>query len=68
MNHKIIKICGISIHCEVILEMQTVNSEKVLFYNCAKNVEVKMVDVTSIFFIFIAKRVENELIFKYPWE
>ena len=68
MNHKIAEICGISICCKVILEMQTADSEKVFFYSCAENVEMKMIDVISTFFIFVMKEVENELIFECFWE
>ena len=68
INHKVAEVYGISIHCEVTLEMQTADSGKALFYNCAKNVEVKMIDITSTFSIFIVKEVENELIFKHLWK
>ena len=68
MNYKVAEVCGISICCEVTLKMQTADSGKTSFYNCAENVEVKIVDITSIFFIFIIKKVENELILECLWE
>ena len=68
MNHKITEVCDISIHCEITFEMQTADSEKAPFYNCAENVKMKMIDVTSTFSIFIVKGVENELIFEHLWE
>ena len=68
MNCKIIKVCNISICCEVILKMQTANSEKTSFYNCVKNVEIKMTDIIFIFSIFITKKIENKLIFKHLWK
>ena len=68
MNHKIAEICDIPIHCEVILEMWTADSEKAPFYNCAENIEMKMTDIISIFFIFVVKGVENELILECLWE
>ena len=66
MNHKIAEICDISICCEVTLEMWTADSEKVFFYNCAENVEVKVAGVTSTLSIFVAEGVENELILECP--
>ena len=68
MNYKIVEICDISICCEVTFEMQTADSGKAPFYSCAKNVKIKMTDVISTLFIFIAERVENKLIFKHFWE
>ena len=38
------------------------------FYNCAENVEVKMADITSTLFIFVAEGVENELILEHLWK
>ena len=68
MNYKIIKIYSISIHCEVTLKIWTADSEKAPFYNCAENVEMKMAGITSTLFIFVAERVENELILEHLWE
>ena len=68
MNHKVAEVYDISIYCEVILEMQTADSGKVFFYNCAENVEVKVVDVISILSILVAEGVENELILEHLWE
>ena len=65
MNYKIVEICDIFIHCEVTFKMKTADSGKALFYNCAENVKVNVIDVISIFFIFVAEGVENELIFKH---
>ena len=45
--------------------MQTTDSEKTFFYSCAENVKMKMVDIISTLSIFVAKKVENELIFKH---
>ena len=68
MNCKIIEICDISICCEVTLKMRTADSEKMLFYNCAENVEVNVTDIISILSIFVMEGVENELIFEHFWE
>ena len=68
INHKIAKICDIFICCEVTFEMQTADSEKAPFYNCAENIKVKMTDIISILFIFIVEEVENELILECLWE
>ena len=68
MNCKIAKICDISICCEVTFKMWTADSEKVSFYNCVENVEMKMTDVISIFSIFVIKGIENELILECLWE
>ena len=65
MNYKIIEVCDISTCCKVILKMRTADLKKISFYNCAKNVEVNVIDVIFIFFIFIMKKVENELIFEH---
>ena len=64
INHKVTEVYDIPIHCEVIFEMQTADSEKALFYNCVENVKVKMADIIFTLFIFITKEVENELIFE----
>ena len=45
--------------------MQTVDSGKTLFYNCTKNVKVKMINIIFTLFIFVAEEVKNELIIKY---
>ena len=68
INHKIAEICDIPIHCEVTFEMQTVDSGKAPFYSCAEDVEMKMADIISILFIFVAERVENKLIFEHFWK
>ena len=68
MNCKIAEIYDIFICCEVTFEMQTADSEKALFYNCAENVEVEVADVISILSIFVVKGVENELILECLWE
>ena len=68
MNCKIVETYNISIHCEVTFEMRTADSKKASFYNCAENVEVKITDIISIFFIFIMKGVENELILEHFWK
>ena len=68
MNCKIAEICDIFICCEITLEMWTVNSRKVPFYNCAKNVKIKVIDVIFTFSIFVVKEVENELILEHLWE
>ena len=68
INYKIAEICGIPIYCEVTLKMQTADSEKAFFYDCAENVEVKVTDVIFTLFIFVAEGVENELILEYLWE
>ena len=62
INHKVVKICDIFIHCEVTLEMQTADSEKASFYSCAEDVKMKVVDIIFILSIFVMKGVENELI------
>ena len=64
MNCKIVEIYNIFIYCEVIFEMRTADSEKTLFYNYVKNVEMKMTNLIFTLFIFVAEEVENELIFK----
>ena len=68
MEHKVAETCDISIHYEVTLEMQTADSGKAPFYSCAENVEMKMINIIFIFFIFIAEEIENELILKHLWE
>ena len=68
MNYKIAEVCDIPICCEVTLEMWTADSGKTLFYNCVKNVEMKMADIISILFIFVTEGVKNELIFKCLWK
>ena len=68
MNYKIAEICDIPIYCEVTFEMQTADSGKTLFYNCAENVEMEIAGITSTLFIFIAKGVENELILEHLWK
>ena len=65
INCKIAETCNISICCEVTLKMRTADSEKVPFYNCIENVEMKMIDIIFTFFIFVMKGVENELIFEH---
>ena len=68
INHKVAKVYDISIHCKITLEMWIADSKKALFYNCTENVKMKMIDITSIFSIFIIEKVENELIFEHLWE
>ena len=68
MNYKIAEICGIPIHCEVTLEMQTADSEKAPFYSCAEDVEVKIAGIISTLSIFVTEGVENELILEHLWE
>ena len=68
MNYKVAEICDIFIYYEVTLEMQTADSRKASFYSCAENVEIKVTDITFTLFIFVAERVENELIFKHLWK
>ena len=68
MNYKIAEVCDIFIYCKVILEMWTIDSEKVFFYNYVENVKVKVIDVISTFSVFVVKRVENELILEHLWE
>ena len=68
MNHKIAEACDIFIHCEVIFEMRTADLEKVSFYSCVENVEMKVTDIIFTLSIFVAKRIENELILKYLWK
>ena len=68
MDCKVAEVYDIPIHCEVTLEMWTADSGKVPFYDCAENVKMKVADVTSTLFIFVAEEVENKLIFKCPWE
>ena len=68
MNCKIIEACDISICCEVTLKIKTADSRKASFYSCAEDVKMNVTDVTSIFFIFVAEGVENELTFKCLWE
>ena len=68
MDHKVAEIYDIPICCEITLEMQTADSGKVLFYSCTEDVEVKITDITSILSIFVAEKVENELIFECFWE
>ena len=68
MNHKIIEICDILIHCEVILEMRTADLGKAPFYSCAENIEMNVVNIISTLFIFVAEGIENELIFEHFWE
>ena len=65
MNCKVAEMCDIFICCKVTLKMQTVNSGKAFFYNCTENVEMKMADIIFTLFIFIIKRVENELILEH---
>ena len=64
MNYKIIKICDIFIYCEITLKIQTADSKKMFFYNYVENVKMKITDIIFIFSIFIAEKIENELIFK----
>ena len=68
INYKITEVCDIFIHCKVTFKMQTADSEKAPFYNCAENVEMKMTGITSTLSIFVTKGVENELILEHPWE
>ena len=68
MNCKIVKVCGISIHCEITFEMQTADSGKTPFYSCAENIKMKMTGIISTFFIFVTEGVENELILEHLWE
>ena len=68
MNYKIIKICDISICCEVTLKMKTADSGKTSFYSCAENVEVNITDIISILSIFVTEGVENELILECSWK
>ena len=68
MNYKVAEIYDIFICCEVTLEMWTVDSGKVPFYNCAENVEIKVTGIICTFSIFVVKGVENELILECLWE
>ena len=65
INYKVVKTYDISIHCEVIFEMKTADSGKALFYSCAENVKMNVIDIIFIFSIFVAERVENELILEH---
>ena len=65
MNYKIVEIYKISICCEITLEMWTADSKKMSFYNCVENVEMKIIDIIFILFIFVTERIENKLIFEH---
>ena len=65
MNYKVVEVYDISISCEITFKMQTADSGKASFYSYAENVEVKMIDITSTLFIFVTKKVENELILEH---
>ena len=65
INCKIIEICNILIYCEVTFKMKTADLRKAFFYNCTENIKVNVTDIISTFFIFVVKRVENELILEH---